>query len=658
MAGEFSAKKVGLPEIHRIKLANFDLYSLQPNADVRIDKNVFCLIGANGLGKSTFLNTLIYGLTGAIPDPSRKFSSAPEYFKEAMRSNRTEDYFSGRISEEMRSLAAVTVELAWPSTKVTVTRSLFDGPRVTSLSLKNDDSTPENINATDAPDDLTAQSRYEQTVVELSGLEDFSQFVFLFHFANTFDEGRHLLMWDRAALTNALYLAFGADPAAAKAADKIRRDMEREDSRGRNIRFSARHVKTRIDQLAELLGGNKSDDIGEAELRQQHQTLVDRQTATEQRVRNKQNELRDADLRWANLSALLTETQLEYRKVFAARVQKSASVRHHPIIRASLADNKCAVCGTDHVAEVLTNAIENGNCPLCASPLTASPVDDDVVKTLRALDSQLVDLQDDLSTVLKTRERLSAELDSAEADESSARDDLARFEDKEATRLAAPQGGFSAIRKEIDRLEREQQAFRDQSEAHYRKRDELRNQLRGYEKKLKSQYEMGSEQFVPRFRELAESFIGIPIDVEIEHHQGANISGFGLKLHMNDSLRPRPEDVSESQRFFIDIALRMALAEFMADGPATLLIDTPEGSLDIAYEARAGSMFSKFAIRNRILMTANVRSSQLVLRLAKIQKASGMQIARMTDWTDLSEVQQSEEQLFSKAYEEIDAAMK
>ncbi|MCG2670114.1 AAA family ATPase [Bradyrhizobium sp. GCM10023182] len=100
MADEFSAKKIGLPEIHRIKLANFDLYSLQPNADVRVDKNVFCLIGANGLGKSTFLNTLIYGLTGAIPDPSRKFSSAPEYFKEAMRSNRTEDYFSGRISEE------------------------------------------------------------------------------------------------------------------------------------------------------------------------------------------------------------------------------------------------------------------------------------------------------------------------------------------------------------------------------------------------------------------------------------------------------------------------------------------------------------------------------------------------------------------------------
>ena len=127
---------------------------------------------------------------------------------------------------------------------------------------------------------------------------------------------------------------------------------------------------------------------------------------------------------------------------------------------------------------------------------------------------------------------------------------------------------------------------------------------------------------------------------------------------MDDQLRAQPDTVSESQRFFIDIALRMALSEYMADGAATLLIDTPEGSLDIAYEARAGSMFSKFVAEgNRVLMTANLRSSQLVLRLARLQKSAGMQVVRMTDWTDLSEVQQSEEALFTDAYDAIDAAL-
>jgi hypothetical protein len=102
----------------------------------------------------------------------------------------------------------------------------------------------------------------------------------------------------------------------------------------------------------------------------------------------------------------------------------------------------------------------------------------------------------------------------------------------------------------------------------------------------------------------------------------------------------------------------MALSEFMSEGPATLLIDTPEGSLDVAYEARAGSMFSKFASAgNYILMTANLRGSQLVLRLAELQHRTGMQVTRMTEWTDLSEVQQSEEKLFVEAYAAIDLAL-
>ena len=34
-----------------------------------------------------------------------------------------------------------------------------------------------------------------------------------------------------------------------------------------------------------------------------------------------------------------------------------------------------------------------------------------------------------------------------------------------------------------------------------------------------------------------------------------------------------------------------------------------------------------------------------------------MQIERMTDWTDLSEVQRAEEGLFAQAFEEIDRAL-
>ena len=168
----------------------------------------------------------------------------------------------------------------------------------------------------------------------------------------------------------------------------------------------------------------------------------------------------------------------------------------------------------------------------------------------------------------------------------------------------------------------------------------------------------GAAKFVPRFRELAEAFIGIPIDIKLTEYNGVTKSGFGLALYMNDELRVESNTVSESQGFFIDIALRMSLAEFMSNTPATLFIDTPEGSLDIAYEARAGAMFSNFAQSgNYILMTANLRSSKLVVRLAEMQSGSHMQIVKMTEWTELSEVQKQGEALFTEAYEEIESAL-
>ena len=102
-------RQISLPTIARVALANFDLYSNAPSVSVDIQRPVFCLIGANGLGKSTFLNTINFAITGAIPDPSRKFQSAQDYFRNAGRADRSDDYFSGRISEHSRPIASVTV---------------------------------------------------------------------------------------------------------------------------------------------------------------------------------------------------------------------------------------------------------------------------------------------------------------------------------------------------------------------------------------------------------------------------------------------------------------------------------------------------------------------------------------------------------------------
>lgn len=662
MDKEGSTAQVTLPSITQVCLENFDLYTHNPNTKVHIEKNVFCLMGANGLGKSTFLNAINFALTGSVPDPLRKFISAQDYFKEVSRPDRSREYFSGRISEPYRDVASVSVELRWPNAIINVKRMFFEGKSVSKLTITDPVTGQHQVRSIENDEDSSELNDfYEAQVLHNCGLDDFAQFVFIMHFISTFDEGRHLLMWDDQALTNALYLAFGTDPAEAKKADKLKHEMDRESSRGRNVRFSAKHVSDRIKQLTDALTANDGEDfVPVEEITARHEALLERHKYTEKLVALKNNELRDIDLNWADLSSALTELQVEYRAIFSARLQKSSTIDHHPIIRTSILENQCAICGASDISESLTTKIENHECPLCDSPIEISSTEDETIPKLRDIDNEIIRVREELGVTLRSRKRLTEELSQAVSYEIEAHEALQNFENQESGKLTAIQAANSLplLKEKIEALERERAEFLAQSQEHYRKRDTFRNELRKYEKKLKSQYDAGSQKFIPRLRELAEEFIGLPVDVELQHRQGANDSGFGLRLKMDDKLRLTSDKLSESQRFFIDIALRMALTEFMSNTPATLLIDTPEGSLDIAYEARAGAMFSKFVkAGNSILMTANLRSSQLVIRLANLQHLAGMQVIRMTDWTELSEVQQSEEQLFLNAYRDIDAAL-
>lgn len=105
----------------------------------------------------------------------------------------------------------------------------------------------------------------------------------------------------------------------------------------------------------------------------------------------------------------------------------------------------------------------------------------------------------------------------------------------------------------------------------------------------------------------------------------------------------------------------MALAIFLSkkDIGSTFLVDTPEGSLDIAYEGRVGNMFAEFTMtyHQNLLMTANINASQLLLNLAQKCGKRNMKFRRMLEWTDLSEIQKEGEELFKQVYTRIESAL-
>lgn len=101
---------------------------------------------------------------------------------------------------------------------------------------------------------------------------------------------------------------------------------------------------------------------------------------------------------------------------------------------------------------------------------------------------------------------------------------------------------------------------------------------------------------------------------------------FGLEMTGSNFTAPTrregPDQVSESQREFIDLAFRMALMQVSSATPdaATLVIDAPESSLDAVFSERATDVLARFGGSgngNRLLITSNLTSGTLLPNLIR-----------------------------------------
>ena len=189
-----------------------------------------------------------------------------------------------------------------------------------------------------------------------------------------------------------------------------------------------------------------------------------------------------------------------------------------------------------------------------------------------------------------------------------------------------------------------------------RNRGEKANQeYRSAQKRLEQRYMDVRDRFVPDFNSLAKLFLGVDLDIGLETRENVM-----LVLEVKRTKRRADYQLSESQRFFIDIALRMAFAKFTSTNGsgAPLYIDTPEGSLDLAYEAQAGQMIARFANDgHRIFMTANINTSQLLRSIASNSKR-GFAVQRLYQWTELSAVQEKQEGKFNQTLNGIEKLAK
>lgn len=639
---------INFPIFHHLKGQGYLLFPGRngtPGIDVTFGKGPTLIAGVNGLGKSTFITILLRILTGPFDiSPAAQDGDLTEAESKPTNLRRPRDIFPPRVADGAES-AVAHLEVGFGSARIEISRRLND------LELISCRCRGEDVQIED-------EKSYQSLVIRLMGVGNFFDFLLILRYVVFFMEDRRALVWGKTAQREILRALFVA-PAAATKLSFLRSDMVSADSAYRNARNQLRRQIYRNNQ--EIHRVSKVSNVrGELTVRIAHlDALRNREAGLEISIADEDEARLKARLRGAkgalNLDSAVRE--LERAKVHLLRSEFDALEESGIYVLARLmSDDECLMCSTQlaGLGDAMSKRLENGNCPLCNTP--------------RDKDSR----NDIVKLTPKRIEELQAQIQLSELQVRKAADEIERANQARAImleelsetsieRIRANQSIIS-LREQLPTEDREVTELEEQNKA---LEEVIENERKIYEK-ARAKYQTGltkSEAEVARdqkkvanaFSNFAAEFLKEqchiafqPVSIQI----GQTGSRFEIGLYQlsmtgaalaGATQRSGPDEVSMSQREFLDLAFRMALMTVASGNKAaTLLVDAPESSLDFLFAKRAGNQLAKFAMAggktgNRVIVTSNLGNEDLIPALLKGRPAKTKAASRVINLLEIAE---------------------
>lgn len=650
--------KYNFIQLKQVIIRNFSLYKKSGHIyeiNEPINDGVFCLAGANGLGKTTFLNAINYGLTGVVLAPGKEVLEPSEI--KTINKKYTDRYFIGRIHESEKERAEIELVFCVNGIYFNICRNFFESDNLRSLEIftKEDNAVKSLVDTTNkSPKQLNEM--YQRELASAMAIKNFDYFAFLQLYVFTFDENRRMIFWDERASSHALSIAFNTDIKDSEELIATQREIEKFDSYGRNHRWQATQIEKKIKDLLA-----KQNEYPDMEKQQKEYDSINLQLIDATKIY--ENTKIEYNTLLKNLSVLHSEIMYkkqERAKLFSIYSEPRTKLLQNPYISHSIEKKECCICGSkgDFIAESIENGLYKDHCPLCNTKIDENQSEEQerLVESIEANDRIITSKTKEIDVVTKEIEWKKVQLEKAEFEYEKISVTLNNLLEINPL-LTENKTGNQGVDYLIEVYGKERDENIRLSKKSYADRDKLYNKLQSLQDKIETAYSEAKLVFVPIFKNLAKSFIGLDLDIDLRREKHVQ----KLVLELQNSARTDSFQLSESQRFFLDIALRMSLAIYLStsNNPASMLIDTPEGSLDIAYENRVGRMFADFVndYGQNIIMTANINASQLLISLAELCGNKKMKFKRMLDWTDLTLIQKEGESLFERVYINIENAL-
>ena len=623
---------VHLPIVTRLEVANYRLFPGEPASDgIRwsFQQGLTLVAGINGLGKTTLVTMILRSITGPYDLTSDGMPPSLDVVlpaKPVSLKRKGKTFFADRVSDGAAA-AEVSLSVTIGDTDITISRRLAN---LSLISLRV------NGSLTDLP--LAAARREElvqATIAQLMGLSSFVDVLLVLHHLVMFLENRPGALWDANAQRQ-LLRALCLEKDDAFQIVRLERELQSADSQARNVH--ARMEATRHElQETERQGSGADTLLAQLDT---EQTILDADLDEASQLEELLSQL-DRERRSVRLALERAKLERENAAGAVERIKYTVLLRYFPsmddttrlVLSRIMNDGRCLVCNSEAEEKrlALEDAVSRGCCPICG---TAAVEYENIVPAHEFEEASL----------------------------SQARERAERARHEEETKHGELYELVNEYNSKLERLIVVRQSIQDTEQNHRRLRTRLASveRIGEYERALstlEAQYQhwqairgqlfqslqallrekrgvivAKSALLTDRFGRLARMLLvedvrlaqidSEPRYLQAPGHRSDRIQVSAYVAEMKAVDRPgfvrrsESSDVSESQREIIDLAFRLALIEVFC-GVSTLVVETPEASLDAVSMERVGRTLVGFASEgeNRLLVTTNLTNVGIITTL-------------------------------------------
>ena len=630
---------ISLPLLQSLHVEGYGLYpGSEPGEGLKVDfkPGLTLVLGANGLGKTTLVTILFRLLTGphdisALMTGSDLGTASLKLTGLRPKAKRT---LANRVADGGVG-ATARLEFDIDNERVSIERSLRD---LTLRSLK--------INSNQLPQ---SEATYQSEIVRLAGVSTFSDWILLLRYVIFFLERRRSLVWDPSAQRQLLRILFLDSAESERWMDREREILEA-DTRMRNLRA----VTTREETiLGEEESKTDTESSTRAELADLNQLQETDQASYDEILESLDQIIDNHESSRLRYFQLEQKRESSYRKLERHQLESIDANLPQPLESAKyllaklLTEDECLACGNEvpQVADSMKARIDDQLCIICGSGIVdrsdsgpSRHSTDDLAaleEEFRHINSEFEASKDILAAAEEDRRRAveqSQELRAAISSRTRRISELITRLPQDELELKERRDELRALRANLDQLRRDLDSKREAFEEIVM---DANAAVAEQSTKVQEAFENNAHRFLFENCRLVYS----PNSTRLgQEGRSFEFPAFGLELEGSDFgmavRRHGPDDVSESQREFIDLSFRMALAQVGTQGGVTsLVVDAPESSLDAVFVERAAEVLGEFARGdkdNRLVVTSNI-SGELVPKLLSRTLDSHDQDGRVVD---------------------------